>query len=100
VSAPRLKGVVMGRKPKLTHRQRQEAVARREAWKALVDIGRYYAGTITSPTARSAGYSECAVPYRVQATLKDGTSGVVVETAKEALEKIAGLLASVTPRSS
>src|SRR5258707_5270806 len=36
------KGVVMGRKPKLTHHQRQEAVARREAGEALVDIGRSY----------------------------------------------------------
>jgi DNA invertase Pin-like site-specific DNA recombinase len=36
------KGVVMGRKPKLTHLQRQEAVARREAGEALVDIGRSY----------------------------------------------------------
>lgn len=35
-------GVVMGRKPKLTHHQRQEAVARREAGEALVDIGRSY----------------------------------------------------------
>jgi DNA invertase Pin-like site-specific DNA recombinase len=36
------KGVVMGRKPKLTHHQHQEAVARREAGEALVDIGRSY----------------------------------------------------------
>jgi len=36
------RGVVMGRKPKLTHHQRQEAVARREAGEALVDIGRSY----------------------------------------------------------
>jgi DNA invertase Pin-like site-specific DNA recombinase len=36
------KGVVMGRKPKLTHHQRQEAVARREAGESLVDIGRSY----------------------------------------------------------
>jgi len=34
------KGVVMGRKPKLTHHQRQEAIARREAGESLVDIGR------------------------------------------------------------
>jgi DNA invertase Pin-like site-specific DNA recombinase len=33
---------VMGRKPKLTHHQRQEAVARREAGESLVDIGRSY----------------------------------------------------------
>jgi hypothetical protein len=32
-----------------------------------------------------------AVPYRVQAKLKESTNGVVVETAKEALEKIAEL---------
>jgi DNA invertase Pin-like site-specific DNA recombinase len=36
------KGVVMGRKPKLTHHQRQEAVARREAGEDLVDIARSY----------------------------------------------------------
>jgi len=35
-------GVVMGRKPKLTHHQRQEALARREAGETLVDIGRSY----------------------------------------------------------
>jgi len=35
-------GVVMGRKPKLTHHQRQEALARREAGESLVDIGRSY----------------------------------------------------------
>jgi hypothetical protein len=31
------------------------------------------------------------VPYRVQTKFKESTSGVVVETAKEALEKIAEL---------
>jgi DNA invertase Pin-like site-specific DNA recombinase len=36
------KGVVMGRKPKLTRHQRQEAVARRDAGEALVDIARSY----------------------------------------------------------
>ena len=36
------KGVVMGRKPKLTDHQRQEAIARREAGESLVDIGRSY----------------------------------------------------------
>jgi DNA invertase Pin-like site-specific DNA recombinase len=36
------KGVVMGRKPKLTHHQRQQAVARRDAGEFLVDIGRSY----------------------------------------------------------
>jgi DNA invertase Pin-like site-specific DNA recombinase len=36
------KGVVMGRKPKLTLHQRQEAIARRDAGEALVDIGRSY----------------------------------------------------------
>ena len=36
------KGVVMGRKPKLTHHQRQEAIARRESGEALVDIARTY----------------------------------------------------------
>jgi hypothetical protein len=30
----------MGRKPKLTHHQRQEAIARREAGESLVDIGK------------------------------------------------------------
>lgn len=36
------KGVVFGRKPKLTHHQRLEAIARRNAGEALVDIGRSY----------------------------------------------------------
>jgi len=36
------RGVVMGRKPKLTHHQQQEAIARREAGEALVDIARSY----------------------------------------------------------
>ena len=35
-------GVVMGRKPKLTHHQRQEAIERREAGESMVDIGRSY----------------------------------------------------------
>jgi DNA invertase Pin-like site-specific DNA recombinase len=35
-------GVVMGRKPKLTHHQRQEAIARRGAGEPLVEIGRSY----------------------------------------------------------
>ena len=36
------RGVVMGRKPKLTYHQRQEAIGRREAGEALVDIARSY----------------------------------------------------------
>jgi DNA invertase Pin-like site-specific DNA recombinase len=36
------RGVAMGRKPKLTYHQRQEAVARREAGETLTDIGRSY----------------------------------------------------------
>src|SRR6266568_2562720 len=36
------RGQRMGRKPKLTHHQREEAVARREAGESLVDIGRSY----------------------------------------------------------
>src|SRR6201994_2918318 len=36
------KGVVMGRKPKLTRHQQQEAIARRDAGEALVDIARSY----------------------------------------------------------
>jgi DNA invertase Pin-like site-specific DNA recombinase len=36
------KGVVFGRKPKLTHHQRQEALARREAGETLMDIARSY----------------------------------------------------------
>ncbi len=36
------RGVVIGRKPKLTPQQRQEAIARREAGEPLVDIGRSY----------------------------------------------------------
>jgi DNA invertase Pin-like site-specific DNA recombinase len=36
------KGVVMGRKPKLTPHQRREAIARRDAGEALVEIARSY----------------------------------------------------------
>jgi DNA invertase Pin-like site-specific DNA recombinase len=36
------RGVVMGRKPKLTIHQRREAIARREAGEVLTDIGRSY----------------------------------------------------------
>ena len=36
------RGVVMGRRPKLTPQQRREAIARREAGELLVDIGRSY----------------------------------------------------------
>ena len=36
------KGVVFGRKPKLTPHQRQEAIARRDAGEALVDIAKSY----------------------------------------------------------
>ena len=36
------KGVVMGRKPKLTHHQQQEALARRSSGEPLVDIARSY----------------------------------------------------------
>jgi DNA invertase Pin-like site-specific DNA recombinase len=36
------RGVVMGRRPKLTQHQRQEAIARGEAGESLVDIGRSY----------------------------------------------------------
>jgi DNA invertase Pin-like site-specific DNA recombinase len=37
------RGVVMGRKPKLTKHQKQEAIARREAGgESLVDIGQSY----------------------------------------------------------
>jgi len=32
----------MGRKPKLTHHQRQEAIALRDGGESLVDIGRSY----------------------------------------------------------
>ena len=49
----RARGVVMGRKPKLTHNQRQEAMARREAGEALVDI----ADSTTCPTAPSVRFS-------------------------------------------
>src|ERR1700722_856392 len=38
----KVRGVVMGRKPKLTHHQRQEAIARRDGGESLVDIGRSY----------------------------------------------------------
>jgi DNA invertase Pin-like site-specific DNA recombinase len=36
------KGVIMGRKPKLTKHQRSEAIARREAGEVLTDIARSY----------------------------------------------------------
>lgn len=36
------KGVVFGRKPKLTHHQRQEALARRNAGETIVSIARSY----------------------------------------------------------
>lgn len=36
------KGVVFGRKPKLTHHQRQEAIARRNAGEAVASIARSY----------------------------------------------------------
>ena len=37
------RGVVMGRRPKLTPHQRREAIARREAGEVLTDIARSYA---------------------------------------------------------
>jgi DNA invertase Pin-like site-specific DNA recombinase len=37
------RGVIMGRRPKLTIHQRREAIARREAGEVLTDIGRSYA---------------------------------------------------------
>jgi DNA invertase Pin-like site-specific DNA recombinase len=36
------RGVIMGRKPKLTVHQRREAVARRDAGETLTDIGSSY----------------------------------------------------------
>jgi DNA invertase Pin-like site-specific DNA recombinase len=36
------KGVIMGRRPKLTVHQRREAIARRDAGEVLTDIGRSY----------------------------------------------------------
>jgi DNA invertase Pin-like site-specific DNA recombinase len=39
----RARGVRFGRKPKLTVHQQREAIARREAGEALVDIARSYA---------------------------------------------------------
>jgi DNA invertase Pin-like site-specific DNA recombinase len=38
----RARGVIMGRRPKLTGHQRREAIARREAGEVLADIGRSY----------------------------------------------------------
>jgi HNH endonuclease/Helix-turn-helix domain of resolvase len=38
----RAKGVKLGRKPKLTHHQRLEALARRDAGETLVDIARSF----------------------------------------------------------
>jgi len=42
------RGVVMGRKPKLTPHQRQEAIARRDAGETLVDIARSF--NVSHPT--------------------------------------------------
>ncbi len=42
------RGVHMGRPPKLTHHQRMEALARREAGETLVDIARSY--NVSHPT--------------------------------------------------
>jgi hypothetical protein len=42
LSRAQARGVRFGRKLKLTAHQRQEAIARREAGEALVDIGRSY----------------------------------------------------------
>src|ERR1700738_3812699 len=38
----RARGVILGRKPKLTGHQRREAIARREAGEVLTDIARSY----------------------------------------------------------
>ena len=53
------RGVVMGRKPKLTHHQRQEAMARREAGEALVDTP----DPTTCTTAPSVGFSPRRLIY-------------------------------------
>jgi DNA invertase Pin-like site-specific DNA recombinase len=42
IARAKVRGVKFGRKPKLTHHQRQEAMARREAGETLVDIARSY----------------------------------------------------------
>jgi hypothetical protein len=47
----------MGRKPKLTNRQRREALARREAGGALVDIGRSY--SVSHSTISRASRTAC-----------------------------------------
>jgi DNA invertase Pin-like site-specific DNA recombinase len=59
------RGVRFGRKLKLTPHQRQEAIARREAGEALVEIGRSYNvshSTISRLTAQPAFYE-----YRARA---------------------------------
>jgi hypothetical protein len=40
----------MGRKPQLTHHQRQEDLARRDAGEALVDVARTF--NVSHPTIR------------------------------------------------
>jgi len=47
----RARGVVMGRKPKLTGHQRREAIARREAGEVLTDIARSYAVSHSTSSA-------------------------------------------------
>jgi DNA invertase Pin-like site-specific DNA recombinase len=42
IARAKVRGVKFGRKPKLTHHQRQEAIARRNAGETLVDIARSY----------------------------------------------------------
>ena len=42
LKAAKARGVKLGRRPKLTAHQRQEALARREAGEALADIGRSF----------------------------------------------------------
>ena len=54
------RGVILGRKPKLTSNQRREAVARREAGEVLTDIARSY--NVSHSTTIDLGLYE-AEPY-------------------------------------
>jgi DNA invertase Pin-like site-specific DNA recombinase len=53
-SRAKARGVILGRKPKLTSHQRKEAIARREAGEVLTDIARTY--NVSHSTISRLGY--------------------------------------------
>jgi DNA invertase Pin-like site-specific DNA recombinase len=61
------RGVRFGRKLKLTPHQRQEAIARREAGEALVEIGRSY--NVSHSTIRASGRHSCGALEPTEAVL-------------------------------